>query len=367
MFRPHRFVPLLAFFLIGLPALPGCGGEEEAAAPVIRPVRYEQVFLTGGERSRAFAGTARAGAETALSFKVTGTVQQVDVAVGDRVAVGRTIATLDASDFQIRAEQAQASLAQAQAQERNAAATYERVQGLYENNTASRSDLDAARAGFESAQASVRAAESQLELARQQVRYTRLTAPTAGAVAQVNVEVNENVGAGRPVVVITSGDRPEVEVAVPEMFIARMRTGAPVTVTFDALPGRRFNATVSEVGVTSTRATTFPVSVRLADRDEAVRPGMAAEVVFQLESAGRRERILVPAVAVGEDREGRFAFVVEPGEEEVGVARRRAVEVGDLTEEGLEIMEGLSDGEIVVTAGISRITDGQPVRLLAAR
>ena len=365
--RQHLSITLLALFFLSLPVLTGCGGGGEESEPVIRPVRYEQVFTTGGERTRAFAGTARAGAETALSFKVAGTVRQVDVAVGDQVQAGQLIASLDASDYQIKAEQARASLAQAQAQERNAAANYERVQGLYENNTASRSDLDAARAAFESAQASVRAARSQLQLARQQVSYARLTAPTAGAVAQVNVEVNENVTAGRAVVVITSGDQPEVEVAVPEMFIARMREGDAVTVTFDALPGQRFAATVSEVGVTSTRATTFPVSVRLTENDEAVRPGMAAAVLFQLDTADQRERILVPAVSVGEDREGRFAFVVEPSEEGIGIARRRLVEVGDLTAEGLEVLTGLNDGEIVVTAGISRLTDGQPVRLLAAR
>ncbi len=365
--RQHLSITLLALFFLSLPVLTGCGGGGEESEPVIRPVRYEQVFTTGGERTRAFSGTARAGAETALSFKVAGTVRQVDVAVGDQVQAGQLIASLDASDYQIKAEQARASLAQAQAQERNAAANYERVQGLYENNTASRSDLDAARAAFESAQASVRAARSQLQLARQQVSYARLTAPTAGAVAQVNVEVNENVTAGRAVVVITSGDQPEVEVAVPEMFIARMREGDAVTVTFDALPGQRFAATVSEVGVTSTRATTFPVSVRLTENDEAVRPGMAAAVLFQLDTADQRERILVPAVSVGEDREGRFAFVVEPSEEGIGIARRRLVEVGDLTAEGLEVLTGLNDGEIVVTAGISRLTDGQPVRLLAAR
>ena len=88
-------------------------------------------------------------------------------------------------------------------------------------------------------------------------------------------------------------------------------------------------------------------------------------MLFQLDTADQRERVLVPAVAVGEDREGRFAFVVEPGEEGIGIARRRTVDVGDLTAEGLEVLEGLNDGEIVVTAGISRIADGQQVRLLS--
>lgn len=355
---------MASLLLIGLPSLAGCGGEQDAAPPVIRPVRYEHAFLAGGSRARTFAGTARAGAETALSFKVSGTVQQIDVNVGDRVRAGQRIASIDAGDYQLQVDQAQASLAQAQSQERRAAADYERVLGLYESDNAARSDLDAARAARESATAAVQAAQSQLALARQQVLYTRLTAPTDGAVAQVEVERNENVRAGQPIVVIASGDQPEVEVAMPERFIARIREGAPATVAFDALPQRTFGAVVSEVGVTSTRATTFPVVFRLEERDDAIRPGMAGEVTFQLDESDGRERILVPAVAVGEDRQGRFAFVVEPGEEGLGVARRRAVDVGELTADGLEVLSGISDGEIVVTAGLSALTDGQQVRLL---
>lgn len=355
---------LIVLFMAGLWVLAGCGGDTDEDAPVIRPVRYEQVFLTGGTRARTFTGTARAGAETALSFKVAGSLQQIAVKVGDRVQAGQLIAAMDPSDYRLRVDQAQASLAQAQSQERRAAADYDRVLGLYENDNAARSDLDAARAASESAAAAVRAAQSQLALARQQVRYTRLNVPTDGVVAQVEVDVNENVRAGQPVVVIASGDRPEVEVAVPELFITSIYEGDSATVTFDALPGRTLNATVREVGVTATRATTYPVTVRLEAPDDAIRPGMAGEVTLQFDTGEQQERLIVPAVAVGEDRQGRYAFVVEPGEDGLGVTRRRAVEVGELNEEGLEVLAGLTDGELVVTAGLNVLTDGQQVRLL---
>lgn len=356
---------LVVLLLSGGLLLSGCGSADEEVVPLIRPVRYEQVFLTGGSQARTFAGTARAGAETPLSFKVAGSVQQVAVKVGDRVEAGQLLAEIDASDYQLRVDQAQASLAQAESQERRAAADYERVLGLYENGTASRSDLDALRAASESAVAAVRAATSQLALAQQQVRYTRLTAPTEGSVAQVSVEVNENVRAGQPVVVVASGDQPEMEVAVPDRFIAQIQEGTAATVTFDALPGRSFSATVREVSVTATRATTYPVTVRLEAADEAIRPGMAGEVTFELGASSQAERLLVPVVAVSEDRQGRFVFVVEPSADEIGIARRRPVDVGALSADGLEVIAGLTDGEIVVTAGLNTLTDGQQVRLLA--
>lgn len=340
--------------------------EKEEPPEIIRPVRYQQVFSTGGKRTRTFSGVLRAGLESKLSFKVPGTIERVAVKVGDRVDAGQLIAELDSSDYELQREQAQASLNQAVAQARNADANYERVRALYETKNASRNDLDAARAASESANAAVESARKQLELAGLQVSYTRLTAPVSGAIAEVPVEINENVQAGNTVAVLTSGSRLEVHVSIPGSLISRLEEGDRVVVSFDALPDRSCPATITEVGVASMgMATTFPVTVRLDEREEEVRPGMVASVAFRFDSGDERIRFLVPPSAVGEDRNGRYVFTVEPDPDDVsyGVAHRRAVTIGDLTPEGLEIFEGLTDGDILVTAGISRIDDGQRVKL----
>ncbi len=368
MFKYTQII-LLLLSNISLLFLISCGKELEVEE-VIRPVRYEKVYISGGERTRSFSGVAQASQESRLSFKVGGTVKRIGVEVGDRVEVGQLIAELDPKDYELRVEEAEAALSQAQAQLRNAEANYERVRKLYENRNASRNDLDAGRAAAESAEAQVRSIEKRLELAKSQLGYTRLTAPTSGAIATVECEVNENVRAGETVVQLTSSSGIEVQVAVPEVLISQVREGESVTVTFDALPAQIFSARVTEVGVASTGyATTFPVTVRLEEADQAARPGMAAEVSFKFESTQQaggsleRKRILVPSVAVGEDRQGRFVFVVEPTEPGFGIAERRPVMIGDLTEQGIEILQGLNDGERVVTAGVSKLTDGQKVRI----
>ena len=343
-----------------------CGGDEPAPEPVIRPVRTETVFAAGAGRARAFSGTAQAAVESRLSFRVSGSVERVAVKVGDRVQTGDLIAALDPKDFALRVEEAEAALTSARAQETTAESAYRRVRELWENRNASRSDLDSAEYAREAAEAQVKAATSRLEQARSQLSYTRLLSPAAGSISQVNLEVNENVNPGTPVAVLTSGSRLEVSVGIPEALISQIRTGDPVDVRFDAVPDRVFQATVREVGVspTGSAATTYPVTVRLNREDDAGRPGMAAEVVFRFGGADAPERIVVPAVAVGEDRDGRFVFVAEPGSDGTATARRRSVSVGDLTESGLEILTGLADGERVVTAGVTRIYDGQRVRLL---
>ncbi|MGD8700589.1 MAG: efflux RND transporter periplasmic adaptor subunit, partial [Gemmatimonadales bacterium] len=273
--------------LILASTLPACRGQEETE-PVIRPVRYEVAYSTGGNRVRSFSGTARAGVESRISFRVPGSVRRVAVEVGDAVRAGQLLAELDDEDYRLQVQRAEAGLAQARAQARNANADYARARQLYENANLSRSELDAARTASESAASSVNAYERELELARLQLSYTRLRAPVAGAVAAVNVEVNENVPTGQVVVLLTSGSNLEVEVDVPGVLITGIAEGDDVDVAFDALPGRTFAGTVTEVGVAATGpGLTFPVTVRLAESVSDIRPGMAAEVGFQFESASQ--------------------------------------------------------------------------------
>lgn len=347
-----------------LAATLGCAAEPVEPEVVVRPVRYQQVTPAGQQLERTFSGVARASVESTLSFRVAGTIDRVAVKIGDRVRRGQLIASVDPTDYEIQLSESEAALRQAEAQARNAMADLERVRALYENSNASADDLDAARATADSMEAQVESVGKRLDLARRQLAFTRLTAPVDGAVAERSVEVNENVRAGQAIVRLSSGSAPEVGLAIPEQLITQVETGSSVQVTFDAIPGRRFAAVVSEVGVASTgTATTFPATVRLEEDEADVRPGMAAEVTFEFSTGNGSDRYLLPPQAVGEDRQGRFVFVAERQQDDLGVVQRRPVQVGELLDEGLEVLGGLRAGELVVTAGVSRLEDGQQVRL----
>lgn len=352
--------------LLLLLALCSCGRKEPTQETVLRPVRTQQVFATGGNRVRRFSGVAQAGVESKISFRVGGTIQRISVDVGNAVTKGQLLAELDPEDYRLKVQDAEAALNQSKAQERNQSASYDRVRELYENRNASKQDLESARAAYESAVATVESHENRLELARNQLAYTKLKAPIDADVAEVNVEVNENVQPGQVVLLLTSGSNLEVQVAMPEVLISQVREGDEVSVDFDALPGTDLTGKVTEVGVTSTDlATTFPVTVRLDEIDPGIRSGMTAEVAFQFESPGGSERFLVPAFAVAEDREGRYVFVVQSsGEPDVGVVMRKKARVGDLTKGGIEILDGLTDGDHVVVAGVSKLVDGQRVKFV---
>lgn len=356
----------LVFGFAALLALAGCEAPPPEVEEVIRPVRYMAIANDSGERNRLFSGVARAGVESRLSFKVSGNLERVDVSVGDTVKPGDAIATLDASDFRLQLQEAQAYLLQVQAQARNAEASLDRVRALYENNNVSQAEFDNARAQRDSTRAQVNSAEKAVALARRQLSYTNLTAPIAGNIAAVLAEVNENIQAGQAIATITSEGDLEVNISVPETLIGQIRSGDTGAVTFDAIADETFQATVTEVGVASTgAATTFPVTLRLVGDDDRIRPGMAADVTFSFRGTERKEGVvLVPPVAVSEDREGKYVFIVEPKSDDRGTISRRSVETGDLGTEGLEILNGLSEGELIVTAGVSKISDGIQVKLL---
>jgi len=201
-------------------------------------------------------------------------------------------------------------------------------------------------------------------MARSQIEYAQLQAVQQGTIADVQISEGENVSPGRPAISLTFGEGIEVLVAVPEAIISRIKRGDAATVNFEALEGvEEEEGVVTAVGVTPTQMeTTYPVTITLSEPDPKIRPGMTAQVRLKLETD--TERMVVPPVAISQDREGTFGFVVEVSEQEgVGVTRRRPVVPGELTSDGLEIVEGLSNGDVLVTAGVSRIRDGMEVKL----
>jgi len=339
--------------------------QESAPAQVVRPVRTVVARSGAADRVRSFAGVAEAGQESGLSFKVGGTLTRLECSVGSEVSAGQLLASLEASDYELRVQEAEASALQAQAAARSAQAEYDRIRSLYESQNASKSDLDRARGQAESSAAAAQAGQRRVDQAKRQLSYTRLTSPGNGVISQVVVETGENVSAGQRVAVLAAGERTVVRVAVPEVLIGRIATGAPVAVRLDALPGRVFAARVSEVGVSASVGTTYPVEVSLDAAEPAIRPGMAAQVDFRLPSELPADLFVLPSVSVGEDAEGSFVYVVEPGEGALGVVRRRSVAVGDLRAEGIEVRSGLEEGERVVTAGTRRVFDGLTVKLEA--
>jgi membrane fusion protein, multidrug efflux system len=353
-------IPVLAATWLLL-LLTACQQSDLPVEQLLRPVRFFTVADDQVGRNRSFSGTSKSTQESRLSFKVAGTVTSVPAQIGQQLKKGDLIAQLDAANFMLQVEQAQASLAKAQAGERNANSNYERTKGLYANDNASLNELDSSRAGAESAKAQVRAAGKALEIARLNESYTRLYASAICSIASIDIEINENVTAGRQIAIVSCGDEFEVLLDVPESIIAGIDQNTPVSIFFSAISGVQFSGTVTKISTAGSSAA-FPVVVHVNEKHPALRSGLAAEVTFQFDLPAAGGSYVLPVAAIIHDPGGTFVYIAEPGGTQgEAIVTRRAVTLGELTRVGIEVLEGLSPGDRVITAGVSVIREGQRV------
>ncbi len=362
----------IAYFLTGLAGctllLCSCKSPEPTTFSeenTIRPVRYQQVFSKGGiGQARSFAGLSQTGIELKLSFQVAGTVDKILVKPGDLVRTKQMLAQLEAAEYQNSLQQMENALAHAQKLAQDARKHYDQIRQLYDQDMNLQGDLDIARNFAEQARNEVRLASKELETARTNYAHTRLLSPQACQVKNVLIEVNQKLTANEPAFSIVCGEQIQVRVAIPENLLSSVQVGHQVDVFFEALPERQFiGELVSIASQPIAQTQRYPVMVQLQESDKRLRPNLAAEVKFQLNMPSERLVILVPTVAVGEDEVGRFVYVVEKVTDDgLGIVRRRDVETGRLTAEGLEILTGLQSGERVVTAGFSQLKEGLTVR-----
>ncbi len=368
----------LLILLLTSTLLSSCGGKDSgpAEAPV-RPVRHGKIQKSGDLENQTFSGTAQASKEANLSFKVNGTINKLNVQIGDKIRRGQVIASLDAIDYSVQFDQAVAQLKSAETQIKTAESqltasrsNYERIEKLYENNSVPLSDYEQAKSSYETAQsqheaaiAQVTASQKQVQSSQNQVNYARLTAPFSGVITKVNAEENEFVPAGNPIAVLSAETQPEVSVGVPEIFISKIRKGEKVKIHFSILPGQELDGTVQEVGFSSANTSTYPITVRIDNPAKEIRPGMAANVTFKFGGQRDGQQYLVaPVKAIGEGPEGNFVFKLQP-EGDNYRAVKQTITVGNLLANGFEVKEGLQDGDLVATAGLKSLLDGMIVKL----
>jgi len=342
----------------------GCGGEEPERAKVLRPVSYQEVGFAGGGSVRTFSGIAETDKVIDLSFRSSGIITRFDIRLGQQVRRGQLLAQLDNVQARLAYEQSVASLNSAASQMNTAKLNFERVRSLYEKGSASLSDFENAKNSFRTAEASHESAQRSVAIQREQINYAFIYAPENGTIASVNAEVDENVSAGQPVAILNAGADMEISLGLPESVINRVQTNSEVDVAFTSLPGSSFKGVCTEVSPSvDPNTATYPVRIRIIDPTDDIRSGMTANVTFNFdEAATSGSSLIVPAKAVGEDGEGRFVFLLEEQGASARV-KKQPVQVGSLTTEGFEVLDGLQAGQKIATAGLQTLLNGQEVRL----
>ena len=288
-------------------------------APVVSPmvdVAVVQVAPGTIESALEISGTLAARTRVGLKPKLPGRLESVLVDIGDRVAAGQVVATIDRGEIDAQLDAviaavdvARAAIERAEASLATAVIEHDRAKVLFEGGALPRQRLDAAQTAHRSAVAQRDLARANLAQAEATVRRTReiqrdasLRAPVAGFVVERNYDAGAIPG-DLPVVVVADIRQLKLEAGVSELEAGRLKTGLPAAVSVQAKPGERFAGQLAAIAPeVDERNRHFRIEVRVANPDGALLAGMYATARLVLATAD--DALTVPREAVT-SREGK--------------------------------------------------------------
>lgn len=334
--------------------------EEVPVAAPFRPVKVIEVNRGSAALQRVLSATVISADSQDLSFRISGAITTLPVNVGDRLVKGDVVAAVDQLPFELSESEAKAAMAQANANFRNAQSQYQRTRELYATEAATLADLENAKANESAARATLAQAREGLNSAQLNIEYSNLLSPSDNCqIVSVPVSINQNVNAGQTIASIACGNQLRLRTVIPESLINTISLGMPVTANLNA-GNTLLSGTVAEIAVNSDNNAGYPVEIAMDSPPPGVKTGMAAEVTMEIGDGD--DRMLVPLAAVlGNDNEN-FVYVASPQSSHYTI-ERQSVEIGELDNNGVEILKGLTPGQQVVVAGMSRISEGMKVTL----
>jgi RND family efflux transporter MFP subunit len=326
------------------------GGGQLPAVTVIVPGR-QQI-------GRSVTATGSIAARRDMPVGVPGEggqVIRVLVEAGQWVQAGQTLAIIDRSVQTQEAAQLAAQIQVAQADLRLAQQNLERAQRLLPRGFVSRADIDRLTATRDANAARVRVAQANLGGSRARIGRLDIRAPASGLVLDRNIEAGQVVSGGsQPVFRIAEGGQMELLARLPQDELARVSAGIPAVVT-PVGSTATFQGQVWQVSPIIDPATRQGEARIAIPYNRELRPGGFAQAVLE---TGSSVAPLLPESAVQSDDKGQFVYIINEKNEVV----RRDVRIGEVTDNGITIAEGLNGTERIVESAGAFLNPGQKVR-----
>ena len=331
----------------------GCGGEKKAAETAGKPVIIAPVALSDLEEHIEATGELDAKDEAVIGAEVPGQVTQVAVDEGAPVTAGQVVLEIDPQKRELELQSARARVAEAAAAVRDAEREYQRMKTLREQDVAAAAKMDQVETQVSLARAREAAAQAQLGVAERALRDASVRAPFSGYVGERHVSRGEYVQVGQPLFELVALDPVEVEFHVAERDSARVAQGQEVTLTVEPRPGETFRGQVTLIAPTiDPKTRTLRVEADVANPDGRLLPGLFARV--DLGVAMRKSVLMVPEEAVLQRADGEVVFRTSAGNR----VQRVVVSTGSHRDGMVEVAQGLSAGDVIVTRGQAGLVDG---------
>ncbi len=339
-----RKISVYLCVMLALALLNGCNGSNATVDKMV----IVQVDTVKGDHSAnvlEFPARVKAAQEVNLAFKVSGTLQKLYFKEGMSIKEGALIAKMDPKDYQIQ-------LKAVEAQYNSIKAEADRVIALYADSVSTQSDYDKARYGLEQITAKYENAKDQLD-------YTNIYAPFDCYLDRAIFDPPTVVAAGMPVVTVVSSNKPEIEINIPASTYIRRDEIESFAASFDVI--QAYGMPLKLISINNSANSNQLYSVRLAipdrvEKSPSVGMNGVVNVVFKRESD---VKMSIPASALFKKGDDSCVWVYDKS----GKVGLRRVEIEALNVDGSAVItSGLAKGEIVVTAGVHKLSDGQLVK-----
>ncbi len=341
--------------------LSACSRQEVVQEPV-RAVKLLTVGGTALSVQGEYAAEVRARIESRLGFRVGGKLLQRQAEAGQRVKAGQLLAQIDAQDYQLGAQAAQAQVSAAQTQRDLALADFKRFEALKNQNFISGAELERRESALKAAEASLTQAKAQAQAQSNQAAYAQLLATASGVVTAVDAEVGQVVSAGQPVVRLAHDGPRDAVFSVSEQTLMALKVGQVMRATLQST-GQPLKGQVRELGASADPVTrTYTVKLAL-DASERLPLGATVNVLAADLPGSQAAVIKLPTSALRQEGAGTVVWVLDEASMTV---KAQPVQVATVDGNEVVIAAGLTPGQKVVSAGVHVLTPGQKVSVYGA-
>ncbi len=327
---------------------------------VVEDVKYVKTVTlcqtTPQDNYNRFSGIIKAQYEPQLSFRVAGKVIKRYVDIGQPVKKGQVLASLDPTDYKLSEDSQVANLAAAKSnymtQEQNLA----RYTELLKENFVSQSAFDTQKSSFESAKAKYQEALNNLANSKNQVAYTNLTAPGDGVIASINMDAGKVVSAADIVATMNFSGPKEIEIQLPETQINSYTLGQDAAIQIwsnDKIYHGKIRL-ISQSNDAQTR--TYTSRITLTDGDNSIKYGMSAYA--QINSKNQTNGLQIPTSSIYPIDGKSYVWLVSSEH----TVKSVPISVSSADAEMAIVNSDLKCGDIIVSAGVNLLHDGQKIR-----
>jgi membrane fusion protein (multidrug efflux system) len=360
MARTNKYAILVP--LLSILALTGCGkrADEPKPGPPAAAITTTQAEARDVEVVQTSVGQVDSQTVPFVAAEVAGRVIRVNADVGQRVTAGQALAELDGTDARIARQVASAEVNRIQATLANQQRLVERYQKLVQENFVSASMLDNAESQLTASREQLVGAQAQLEAAGRNLGKTRIVAPVSGRVEQRMVAVGDYVTVGKSLFQIATDRALRIHLPFPETLASQLRTGLVARLSTPTAPGKHVEGRVSDIRpMVGTDNRALDVIVDVPNPGNWT-PGASVEggVVLSKHPGA----ITVPEQSLVLRPAGEVVYAINNGK-----AEQRVVKTGLRQQGYVEILSGITAGEIVALDGAAFLTDKTPVAVREKR